>query len=289
LSASTAGPPLTRLDYIPLAADGSDIDDIAALLRAVFPKAFWLTPRYLRWLYLGNPEGSAVGFNAHDESGRLVGHYAVVPMRAVFRAGGEPIHGALSLNSAVSEAARGRGLFVRLAELTYERTREAGGRFILGVGNANSTHGLVKSLGFTYYGPLDAKVGIGNPEPAAARSVSGFARHWDERSLAWRLDNPEAPSFVHDRVLFRSYRGLNVVLKWDNALALPASVRRKRPLAPLVYVGRRPDLRFPRLRFVDIPHRLRPSPLNLTIKPLDETLPRLTDDVLLDALDFDAF
>jgi predicted N-acetyltransferase YhbS len=289
LSTSTNEPPVTRLDYIPLAADGSDIDDIAALLHDVFPKAFWLTPRYLRWLYLGNPEGRAIGFNAHDESGRLVGHYAVVPMRAVFRAGGEPITGALSLNSAVSETVRGRGLFVRLAELTYERTRESGGRFILGVGNANSTHGLVKSLGFTFYGPLEAKVGFGIPAPAPARPASAFARFWDERTLAWRLDNPEAPSCVHDRTLFRSYRGLNVVLKWDNTLALPPSVRRGTPLAPMVYIGRRPDLRFSSLRFVDIPRWLRPSPLNLTLKPLDEALPRLSDDVLLDALDFDAF
>lgn len=280
---------MSRIDYIPIAPDGSDIDSIAALLHEVFRGQSYMTPRFLRWLYRENPDGQAIGFNAHGESGRLVGHYAVIPMRAVFRAGEEPGVGSLSLNTAVAEEARGRGLFVELAERTYQRARESGSGFILGVGNANSTHGLVKRLGFTSYGPLDARIGVGLPEPSGAPVASCFARFWDERSLAWRLRNPEAPSYVHDRLIYRSYRGWNAVLKWDNTLACPASVTRKSPRIPMVYIGRRPDLRFSKLRFFDIPHRLRPSPLNLTFRSLDQARPRVPDDILLDALDFDAF
>src|ERR1700742_3781657 len=100
------------------------IEEPAALLRRPFPEAPRISePRYLRWLYEESPFGAVVEANLDDEQGRA-GHYAVVPIELV--SDGAECPGALSLNTAVDERARGGGVFVRLAGEALERA-EGGG------------------------------------------------------------------------------------------------------------------------------------------------------------------
>ena len=92
--------------------------------------------------------------------------------------GDQPFTGALSLNTAVHERARGGGVFTRLAEETYDKARVRGIRVVVGVANANSTPGFVKRLGFTSIGPLP--VG-GAPASSASRAVGAQCRRGGRR------------------------------------------------------------------------------------------------------------
>src|SRR4249920_2814311 len=100
------------------------IDATAALLERVFPDAPRISqPGYLRWLYEDSPFGPAIEANLDDNEGRA-GHYALVPI--ALTNDGAPCAGALSLNTAVDERARGGGVFVHLATEAIEKARRQG-------------------------------------------------------------------------------------------------------------------------------------------------------------------
>ena len=125
----------------PLDLDETGIACVGDLLRAVFPEALHFTNEVIRWQYLDNPEGKAVGFNAWAGD-VLAGHYVTIPLRA--RVHGKEERGLLSLNTATHADHRGKGLFTRLAQATYDRAASEGYGFVVGVANANSTHGLCR-------------------------------------------------------------------------------------------------------------------------------------------------
>src|SRR3954469_21246790 len=89
----------------------------AALLQAVFPTSDATSGGYVDWLYDGNPRGGVIDANEADEEG-LTGHYAVIPQD--YWCGPERERWALSLNTATADRARGKGLFTRLARMSYE-------------------------------------------------------------------------------------------------------------------------------------------------------------------------
>ena len=144
-----------RIEPIDPSAKG--IGDCRRLLRLVFPSAVHFTENYLDWEYNQNPAGKAVGFNAYHDH-ELAGHYVTLPLRA--RLFGSDVSGLLSLNTATHPNHQGNGLFTKLAEHTYARARDLRFEFVIGVANANSTHGFVNKLGFQLVGRLSAKVGL---------------------------------------------------------------------------------------------------------------------------------
>ncbi len=258
------------------------LEKTLALLQEVWPNDKSLTLAYLRWLYLENPAGKAIGFQATNDEGELVGHYVVIPMFARFGANEPKVFGALSLHTAVSAKARGLGLFTKLARATFDEAERRGCRFIAGVANANSVRGFEK-MGFKNYGSLDAKIGFLAPKRASV-PAGGFRRDWDEESISWRLNNPSASYRVDSKtgLIFRRWRGL-----FDVLLGEAGPAKRVAHLAPIVFIGRRADLAFPRYRFFDIPKKLRPSPLHLIYLSLGN-LPDPGEPVW-NAMDFDAF
>ncbi len=154
---------------------------------------------YLSWLYRSNPSGSAIGFNAFTQDGRLVGHYAVVPRG--FSIDGSFVTLGLSLNTAVDPACQGQGLFTALAERTFSLARERGLRGIYGVANQNSTPGFIRRLKFHLLGPLRAELSFGRGSAGIQASGLGNGSHWDVNTLAWRLARPGA------RYRYRLLRG----------------------------------------------------------------------------------
>ncbi|MDQ8046840.1 MAG: GNAT family N-acetyltransferase [Solirubrobacteraceae bacterium] len=214
---------------------GPSIDATAALLRDVFPGSARVgDPTYLRWLYEASPFGPVIQANRTDGAG-LAAHYAVVPVE--LSVDGAPVSGALSLNTAVSERARGGGVFVTLAEETYALARARGVRVVTGVANANSTPGFERRLGFANHGPLPVSVLVPRPgttrgvrrgfvrgpavqagivdcadivlrpgaagdlldgaEPLLAPGAAGLARAWTVDGLRWRLASPGAAYALH--------------------------------------------------------------------------------------------
>jgi GNAT superfamily N-acetyltransferase len=300
------------------------IDATAALLRSTFPDASRISaPEYLRWLYEDSPFGPVIEANLDDEQGRA-GHYAVVPIGLV--SDGVERTGALSLNTAVDERARGGGVFVRLATEAIELAERQGVAMIVGVANANSTPGFLKRLSFEFVGPLPATVLVPVPwrgrdvnsawvadaafevggvvadlGPLLAPPARGLARTWTPEALRWRLAAPGSHYAVH-----RSEHALAVSTS-DRSKAVPVAILLKVFAAEPLGAGERASLvsaacRFHRaplalhvgmnemagFRGLPLPERLRSSPLNLIMRRLTGA-PARTDITRFEFLDFDAY
>jgi hypothetical protein len=295
----------------------------AALLGDVFPGTRVSRPDYLAWLYEESPFGPVIESNLDDEMGRA-GHYAVVPI-AMIR-DGAPFEGALSLNTAVHERARGGGTFLRLANETYVKASRQGIRGVVGVGNANSTHGLVKRLGFEFVTALPATILLPAPglsagvrsawaSPAAFEQdgvaadlaplltvpAHGFTRLWTPDTLRWRLSDPAARYALHRTpdalaVSCREERhgvGVAILLKAFATAKLPGKSRRALVRAACRFHRASIALHvglndLAGFRGIALPRRLRERPLNLTYRPLDGE-PCGSSLCRFEFLDFDAY
>ena len=120
------------------------LDELCALMNDSFPNCPF-GKDYYRWQYEDNPNGKVVSYNAYYD-GILAAHYAAIPVEMSFD--GNIVKGLLSLNTATHSQHRGKGLFVKLAQLTYDYAQEHGYKYVIGVANANSTHGFLTKLGF---------------------------------------------------------------------------------------------------------------------------------------------
>jgi hypothetical protein len=298
----------------------ADLFNTSQLLREVFPADLkYLDETYLDWLYRKSPSGTVIESNRDDEIGRI-GHYAVVPQKWSL-GGTEQIVG-LSLNTAVSERARGMGMFTMLAGETYLMATEQGVGWIVGVANANSTPGFTRKLGFDLKGSLDARAifGISLRRPTSvdsedvvklrdhieqamsSRQWDEFKRYWTIEELQWRLANPAARYWliVVGNCLIVATRStqmgvpIGVILKIfvggekaNVSLSRIARYVSRAVKAPLcVYGGVNNRIR---TRGIRIPRKFRPSPLNVIVKSLgNQPRPTPTPSVM-EFLDFDAY
>ncbi len=301
----------------------STITSTAALLAEVFPGTRVSRPDYLTWLYEQSPFGVAVEANLDDKLGRA-GHYALVPI--LLTRDGVNRRGALSLNTAVHERARGGGVFVSLASQALAEASRQGVEVVVGVANANSTPGFIRHLDFELLMQLPANVMIPLPgyrddirsswsEPAAFDSgglaaaseallsvpSSGEARRWTPETLRWRLGRPGVRYALHRRddmlaVSCEDRRhGVPVAILLKVFTAGPMSKRAQRALVRAVcYFHRAPLALHVGLNdLVDfsgltLPQRFRESPLNLIYRSLSEQN-RPASVVRFEFLDFDAY
>lgn len=283
-----------ELSYRPASPDQTHRYE--ALFRECFPGAVHLGAAYLRWLYAENPDGTVVGFDAWDGD-VLAAHYVCIPARARIEGRSCPV--LLSLNTASAPAYQGRGLFTRLAGLTYERAAGLGYRAVYGVANANSTPGFVRKLGFTLVCPLEAKVGLGRPSPEGWSQLvqrAQFSREWSAEALAWRLRNPSSPVRAQghgDGATFRAATRWPLVTacaEGPSGESLPTLSGTGVTGLAQVFVGLFPAGTQRSRSYADIPGFLRPSPLNLIYRDLQQPDFRLDPArALISFLDFDAF
>jgi GNAT superfamily N-acetyltransferase len=275
----------------PVVADEEELPLMAALLQTTFPSSDHFTVDVLRWQYKGNPEGAAVGFNAWSGT-ELAGHYVTLPMTA--QVNGIMEKGLLSLNTATHPAHQGKGLFTKLAKATYEAAANAGYGFVVGVANANSTHGFTKKLGFELVSPLRAMIGMGAlPAQNSAVHVQ-FAHEWNAQRLAWRLSHPAftySVQKVRGTMLVLSQRkqfGARYVLGVRDQLPEGPWMHRSGMALRKVWIGLDPAMDWRVKAYLNIPMRFRPSPLNLIFKDLTGQGRKLdAARVRFDALDFD--
>ena len=270
-----------------MATGGDDLEAYRALFDATLD-SFEID--YLRWLYCDCPLGAPVGFNAYA-GGELAAHYSTIPVAAMFD--GVPSKGLLSLNTATHPAHQGKGLFTRLADLTYARACELGYEFVVGVANANSTPGLTRKLGFQLVAPLDVLVGIGSIA-ASSSDVGGFALTWPEDALRWRLRRPHARYVATagpDPIIYAHVHKLGILAyltQAPRALAEGLAPARKTQLFRM-WIGIDPQLHRRGL-LTRLPDRWKPSPLNMIFRDLTGKQRRLhRDTTRFTLLDFDAY
>jgi GNAT superfamily N-acetyltransferase len=266
------------------------------LFSVCFPNTKKFTIEYLLWLYKSNPDGTAIGFDAWDGD-FLAAHYVVIPSAARIFGASVPV--VLSLNTATHPKYQGKGLFTQLAELTYAEAARMGFCGVYGVANSNSTPGFVRKLGFTLIDKLDAKVGIGsimNSNTAAMLDVQ-FELIRSVENISWRCSNP------NNRIFRRLNDGKCEFLTstFNNILTVRAEIFSKNApelncdedklFSPFnLFLGFIPTRLLSKNIYLNIPDRLKPSPLNLIYKPIgkDDRIFK-SGAIVFNFLDFDAY
>lgn len=283
------------ITYSAVNIDNASLLRYEALFSKCFPKSGKFSIHVLHWLYAENPDGSAIGFDAFDGD-TLAAHYVGIP--GIVRLHGKPQKVLLSLNTATHPTYQGKGLFTKLAEMTYQAAADRGFAGAYGVANANSTPGFIRKLGFQLVQPLDAKLGVGRlgVDMSMASAHSQFERVWSGEALEWRIRNPAnpiQPFFLNDGAGFTANAMGRGLTAYAELATIPDYSAGKRPAqSPLhLFLGLAPQ---PARRFsgyVDIPLRLRPSPLNMIFRSFkSQTMDRLDKGFIhFSFLDFDAY
>ena len=236
---------------------------------------------YMKWQYAENPVGTIVGFNAYTGD-VLAAHYVTMPI--YMNIDGKKTLGVLSLNTATHPDHRGKRLFTILAERTYQYAAGNGYKFVIGVANANSTHGFIKHLGFKLIGPLTFKVGVGtNLYP---QKESTFTRYWDKEIMDWRLKNPSMKYYKNgDMIVSPIKPGFKKLVFYDQEGLVTLPKLHGRPFN--LYIGFGADLS--KGVYCGVPKFIEHSPFNLIFRDLtDGSLPEVTkDNILFELIDFD--
>lgn len=267
------------------------------LFRQAYDRSRHLNLDYLKWLYKDNPAGEVVGFDAFF-SGSIAAHYVCIPVFFYFN--GIETKGLLSLNTATHPQHQKKGLFVKLAKQTYQYARDNGFQFVVGVANAQSTHGFVDRLGFQLVRPLDAKIGIGFP--GQTEIPAGFyqmQRVWNKQFLTWRMSNPSktyrVDALPDDRLLIRAdtgIAGIKAILYDSKSYDVDHQLAPVRPIINPVqlWIGIDPARKWGASCYFNLPQKLRLSPLNLIFKDLTGTKQMLhPEKIRFTGLDFDAY
>lgn len=284
------------------------LDNQKELLNLVFPESEF-SYEYLDWLYYSGPDGHHI-LSDYSETEELLGHYTVVPQ--TWRIGQETRQLALSLNTAVHEKARGKGLFTKLAEESYAKAAEQGVQAIIGVANANSTPGFLRRLGFKLVCPLPVVAGMVFPAAwgaakshritpqflessefdatsaavVAGQHTTGLVQNWTAEKLRWRLSSPRAKYAMHTHptgTLITTAAPLAAGVRAVIALKFfPHSSHQvdcKALLRKAAAYHRSPFFIYSgfnaqaKMRGLPLPRRLLPSPLNLIYRRLDNSMP----------------
>jgi hypothetical protein len=282
----------------PLDLSEEGIAECAELIRRAMPHANHMSAEVLDWQYNQNPAGKAFGWNAY-QGDTLISHCVVQPLKA--RLFGEDVRGVLSLNAVSDPDYRRAGMYFELAKKTYEQARADGFAFGVAVTNDQSTPGFVGKIGFQLVCPLQVRLGLGPLARSTAQRAVDLEKTWDRESVDWRLAAPETPYRLISRDRALAVRGRAPrfgiqMLMGEVAAELGPVDRGSVAQVSLGYnpvrlwVGLDPRIAWTRSLYVNVPLRLRPSPLNLLFLDLTGA-DRLLDPrrVLWSALDFDDF
>lgn len=283
------------INYQPVKIDDESLARYASLLKTCFPKATHLTPSYLKWLYVENPCGMVIGMDAVS-NGILAAHYACIPTRILLE--GKEVGALLSLNTATHPDFRGKGLFTRLADATYDAAARQNFVAVYGVANANSTPGFIRKLGFQLVSPLEARIGLGRQLSIKwdrVAETAQFQRVWDEVQMEWRLRNPsnriQAVKNTSGYTELYAKTDRKGIVAWGESPVAVHETELRDPsfLFPRLFLGLIPqNCARSRVSF-SIPNKLRPSPLNFIIRPLAGSVALDKSTLSFSFIDFDAY
>lgn len=238
---------------------------------------------FRRW-YLQNPMGEVISFNAFygDE---LVAHYACIPYK--MKIDGRIVNGLLDMATVTHPEHRGKGLFKKLAQTTYDYARKQGYEFVVGVANGNSFPGYMKYFPFTFVSRLDVKIGIGsNIHPNGGKM---FSTYWDVDTLNWRMSCCKGNYSRNGNNMLGQYNSMvQTYMGYFPKELLDRSdiINKHWGWKPKLYVGLGAHIKSP---YMNIPPFIKHSPFNLIFLDLtDGKLPIPTkDNVFFQLFDFD--
>ena len=119
-----------------------------------FPTVLDQSAEKIAWKFEQCPFGRGLAMVVRDEAGAVVGMnvYQAVVIRS---SDDRTLTGHQSMDTVVSEAARGQGLFTRMYNAYYDQTRAD---FVYGFPNSNSAHGFFTKLGWTRFGTVPMRI-----------------------------------------------------------------------------------------------------------------------------------
>lgn len=263
--------------------DEKSLNAIKKILLSSFPKATnKFTLDFLRWQYRDNPAGEIVGFNALWGD-QVAAHYVAMPYYMMIS--GRKALGLLSLNTATHPAHRGKQLFTKLAEKTYEYAADNGYEFVIGVANQNSTHGFLKHLHFKLVSPLVFKVGLGSVKYDEVEKYE-YSGCWDKKMLEWRTRCPSYNYYKNGKYIVSPMTvGFKKLIYNDNANEAPTYLQSLKLNPFNLYIGLGGT---PMGIFINMPKFIPHSPFNLIFRDLTGNLPEIKkENVLFQLIDFD--
>lgn len=101
---------------------------------------------YFTWKYIENPAGKLVAFETvNNRNGEVGAFYGIIPEEYIINGEKKIIY--QSMDTMTHPNYRNRGLFIKLANLTYEYSfKELGSLKLIGIPGSNSYHGFVNKL-----------------------------------------------------------------------------------------------------------------------------------------------
>lgn len=181
------------MNIVPLSFSEETLLKYADLLRLCFASPAYVDPLTLRWLYMENPSGTALGFDVWEDQ-TLIAHYACLPCDLSFD--GDAMRGVMVIHGAVDPRFRGQGLFRALATETLGLATDQGYGAAYQVTMPHPLTASGRPLGFQVVAPLMTRLGHGRltlHRSLMCAQAAGFCRHWSAETLAWRLANPRNP------------------------------------------------------------------------------------------------
>jgi hypothetical protein len=189
---------------------------------------------------------------------------------------------------------RGKGLFKRLAQMSYDYAAVNGFEFVIGVANANSYPGFIKYFDFQDVGMLDVLIGCSRK--IQAEKDKTFRMYWSKETIQWRLGRKKyskdanAVYGKHSVWKFKSAPLLHTFmghLSKDmlDCLDISKTGHLIRPFN--LYVGLGSNAR--KLGYKDVPIFIKRSPFHLIFLDLTNgKLPKMTkENVFFQLMDFD--
>lgn len=238
-----------------------------------------------KYWYKENPVGEVVSYSAFEHN-KMVSHYACIPTQMKIE--DRVVKGVLSMAVVTHPDYRGRGLFRTLAQKTYEKAKELGYEFVIGVANANSFPIFMRHFPFNYIGQLDVKWGWGKIKIPNKM----FSHYWTDKTIQWRTNKPKYSKYKNN--IFGLYGKLPFIKtfmgeiseQFSNGLNLKLTNHFIRPFN--LYVGMGADFSYG--HYFDVPKFVKHSPFHLRFMDItpDKHLPMVTkENIVFQLIDFD--
>jgi GNAT superfamily N-acetyltransferase len=126
-------------------------DEVRAAYLALLPEqAEAIEAGKLNWKFRDSPAGQGWVVLARDPAGEIIGMNGFAPARA--KLGGVRAPAYQSMDTIVTPAARGKGVFTRLVQAFYDAQDRVGGTVFYGFPNDNSAPGFFNKLGWERLG-----------------------------------------------------------------------------------------------------------------------------------------
>ena len=270
----------------------SSIKQISDFLTSVYDDKKKFNYDYLSWLYRDNPDGEIIGFNAFDKDNNIIAHYALLPKLANFQ--NKNIKIALSINTATSKNAQGKGYFKKLANLSYDLARDLGIEKIIGVANQNSLNGFINSLGFKKICELEARISfLMFVKKNKSSNNSIFKLVYDQNRINWRLSNPNKKYKILNKKHQIIYTDTNIFFRLIMMIFTEqkTTVQNSYINLPKIYlwIGNSKVIQWNKFFSFNIPSFLRPAPLAFIWKDLINDQSISNDQLHFECIDFDIF